>query len=97
MRPALSKLIGLAFLGFATLTTSQASAAYTCMNPAICRAVCGSETCGKISARDPDMKALQSFKPAGQIAASANSPAARKPYTCMNPAICKAVCGSTTC
>ena len=96
MRRQALRLLGTTLFCFSILAPLQAMAAYTCSNPAICRAVCGSTTCGKIAARDPDMKALQTFTPGNTLAASADAKA-RKPYTCFNPAICKAVCGSPTC
>lgn len=77
------------------LVPTQSFAAYTCMNPAICRAVCGAPTCGQITARDADIRALDA--PAAKLAATPGQPAAGKTYTCMNPAICRAVCGSPTC
>ena len=86
---------GVASLCLSILLPSQSFAAYTCMNPAICRAVCGAPTCGQITARDADMRALDA--PAAKLAASPGKPAAGKTYTCMNPAICRAVCGSPTC
>lgn len=100
MRAARSLILGITV--FCAILPTEVFAAYKCMNPAICKAVCGSETCGKIAARDPDMKALDLSKGAsGQIAASSSGSSSgtssRKTYTCSNPAICIAVCGKKTC
>ncbi|TPM43326.1 hypothetical protein [Mesorhizobium sp. B2-3-2] len=100
MRAAKRLILGITV--FCAILPTEVFAAYKCMNPAICRAVCGSETCGKIAARDPDMKALDLSKgAAGQIAASSSGSSSgtssRKTYTCSNPAICIAVCGKKTC
>lgn len=83
-----------------TTASSNASAAYTCtVNPAICKAICGSQTCGSFSAGDRDIRRME--RPARMQTVSAQSSASSrtsgKGYTCFNPAICKAVCGSTTC
>jgi hypothetical protein len=82
-----------------TAVSTTASAAYTCTtNPAICKAICGSTTCGSFSATDRDIQRME--RPGRVQNVAAQAPASRtsgKGYTCFNPAICKAVCGSTTC
>lgn len=95
MRKIVIFALAVASIGGSILVPTQSFAAYTCMNPAICRAVCGAPTCGQFTARDADMRALDA--PAAKLAATPGKPAAGKTYTCMNPAICRAVCGSSTC
>lgn len=84
----------------AAVLPTQSLAAYTCSNPAICIAVCGSKTCGAIKDDDADMTRLDS-KPmalsSGVTASSSNNQSRARPYTCWNPAICIAVCGKKTC
>jgi len=79
--------------------SSGASAAYQCtVNPAICKAICGSTVCGSFSAGDRDIKRME--RPVRMQTVASSAPASRttgKGYTCFNPAICKAVCGSATC
>lgn len=88
------KLLQPAIILGVVMVSEQASAAYTCSNPAICIAVCGARTCGAIASNDRDMRSLQSYSP---TLASGPGASARKPYTCFNPAICIAVCGKKTC
>jgi len=104
MRAAKRLILGISV--FCVLLPTEVFAAYKCMNPAICRAVCGSETCGKIAASNRDMKALESLMPKGPSGKLANSAGksstgssanSEKSYTCMNPAICIAICGKETC
>ncbi|BCG87164.1 MULTISPECIES: hypothetical protein [unclassified Mesorhizobium] len=98
MRAAKRWILGISV--FCALLPTEVFAAYKCMNPAICRAVCGSETCGKISASNRDMKALD-LGASGQLAASSggasSGTSSKKTYTCSNEAICIAVCGKKTC
>lgn len=89
-----------ALLGVCILLPTQSFAAYTCSNPAICIAVCGAKTCGRIASSNVDMKhidaASSTLSSAAPSASSAGN-ARAKPYTCSNPAICIAVCGKKTC
>ena len=89
-------------LGASFFTGTSASAAYECTtNPAICKAICGSTVCGNFSAGDRDIRRMERAarvqSVAAQPAGSKPSRASGKGYTCFNPAICRAVCGSTTC
>lgn len=94
----LGKFAKAAIFAVAMLLPTQ-SFAYTCFNPAICIAVCGAKTCGRIADNDPDMKKIdikaQTLSSGASTASSSQSRAA--PYTCFNPAICIAVCGKKTC
>jgi len=86
--------------------------AYTCFNPAICKAVCGSETCGEADRKSykpvarfstSDMqRELRAAPRDGAVAdvlraVMSSGEAATQGYTCFNPAICIAVCGKKTC
>jgi hypothetical protein len=101
MRAAKTIFLGISM--FCVILPTQVLAEYKCWNPAICKAVCGSEICGKLSANNRDMKALDLSKKraSGQIAASSSGSSSgsnsKKTYTCSNPAICIAVCGKKTC
>ena len=80
------------------LAPSQASAAYKCtINPAICQAVCGKAICGDFAAGDRDLKRMERSKSVQRISAGSSSPTRTAGYTCFNPAICRAVCGSASC
>ncbi|BCG79331.1 hypothetical protein [Mesorhizobium sp. 113-3-3] len=97
MRAAKRWILGISV--FCALLPTEVFAAYKCWNPAICKAVCGAEICGKISASNRDMKALDG---SGKLAASgggssSSGSSSKKTYTCSNPAICIAVCGKKTC
>ncbi|WP_095200657.1 hypothetical protein [Mesorhizobium carmichaelinearum] len=98
MRAAKRLIFGISV--FCALLPTEVFAAYKCWNPAICKAVCGAEICGKISANNRDMKTLDQGGP-GQLAASgggsSSGTSSKKTYTCSNPAICIAVCGKKTC
>ena len=89
-----------AVLALAVMLPGQSFAAYTCSNPAICIAVCGAKTCGRIAANDPDMKTIDVAAPKSLSTGSTSKATMgnrAKPYTCSNPAICIAVCGKKTC
>lgn len=53
MRAAKRWILGISV--FCALLPTEVFAAYKCWNPAICKAVCGAEICGKISASNRDM------------------------------------------
>ena len=96
-----ARLAKTAVIAIAVILPSQSFAAYTCSNPAICIAVCGAKTCGRIAANDPDMSRVDVAAPqklsTGSTASTNASGDRAKPYTCSNPAICIAVCGKKTC
>lgn len=104
-------LLALALVAGAMLTPSQA-VAYTCWNPAICKAVCGAETCAEATkrnykpvARFSDSDLQRELRSAPRESAVADvlravmstETTSRAGYTCWNPAICIAVCGKKTC
>lgn len=96
MRAAKRWILGISV--FCALLPTEVFAAYKCWNPAICKAVCGAEICGKISASNRDMKALDgSGKLASSSGGTSSGTNSKKTYTCSNPAICIAVCGKKTC
>ncbi len=86
--------------------------AYTCFNPAICKAICGSATCREATkasykpvARFSDSDKNRELSAAPRDSAVADvlravmsaDGSASGGYTCWNPAICIAVCGKKTC
>jgi hypothetical protein len=95
----------------ALLAPSQGFA-YTCFNPAICKAICGAATCREATkssykpvARfsDSDKKRELSAAPRDSAVADvlravmSSDGSTTEGYTCWNPAICIAVCGKKTC
>jgi hypothetical protein len=107
-------ILGLGLAALATLLSpTRAMADYTCWNPAICIAVCGSATC-KDSSNTVDVGAFRAVSaeelkrelndaPRNSAVHDAANAVMRsrgettRAYTCWNPAICIAVCGSKTC
>ena len=96
LRSHVKAICGAAALAAAVLLSTQ-SFAYTCFNPAICKAVCGSTTCGSLKASNADIKRLDTKKAMTLSSGANKKPSGVKPYTCSNPAICIAVCGKKTC
>ena len=101
-----------AALAAAALLAPAPAFAYTCWNPAICKAVCGAETCNEATkknykpvARFSESEMQRELRSAPEQSAVAdvlravmsNKSPTRKGYTCWNPAICIAVCGKKTC
>ncbi len=104
-------ILALTLAAGALLAPSQGFA-YTCFNPAICKAICGAETCREATkssykpvARFSDDEMNRELSAAPREGAVADvlravmstEGSAGGGYTCWNPAICIAVCGKKTC
>ena len=97
MKASLVKASLAALFAAALFVPAPASAAYRCVtNPAICQAICGGPVCGSLSARDRDAQRLEKGGASARTTTLAAGSKGKK-YTCFNPAICRAVCGSPSC